>query len=139
MPHRSHRTRTAVARRDSSLSRTRKLTLSILGSAAAATLGLGTAFAHALPGHSYTTTPSRGTGSSATTGTAGTPAARTAGTPAGGGSTGTSSGPAASSTGAGHGGGSSSHQTGLTRPKHNPVAAPARGSTPAPVVSSGGS
>jgi hypothetical protein len=139
MPHRTHRTRIAVARRDSSLSRTRKLTLSILGSAAAATLGLGTAFAHALPGHSYTTTPSRGTGSSATTGTAGTATAGTAGTSSSSGGSSTSSSPAASSQGASHRDGGTSHQTGLTRPKHNPVAAPAQAQTQAPVVSSGGS
>lgn len=137
MPHRTHRTRIAVARRDSSLSRTRKLTLSILGSAAAATLGLGTAFAHALPGHSYTAAPSRGTGSSAATGTAGTTGS--AGSPSGSGSSGTSSSPAASSQGSSHRGGGTSHQTGLTRPKHNPVAAPAQAPTQAPVVSSGGS
>jgi hypothetical protein len=45
----------AAARRDSKLHRIRKLTLWITGGAAAASLGLGTAFAHALPGHSHTT------------------------------------------------------------------------------------
>jgi hypothetical protein len=45
----------AAARRDSKLHRIRKLTLWITGGAAAASLGLGAAFAHALPGHSHTT------------------------------------------------------------------------------------
>jgi hypothetical protein len=135
MPHRTDRTRIAVARRDSGLSRTRKLTLSILGSAAAATLGLGTAFAHALPGHTYTT-PSRGTGSSATTGSAGSRTAGT-GTRSSGGSTGTTPSPAASSQGASHRSSAASHHAGLSRPKQSPVAAPAQ--TQAPVVSSGGS
>ncbi len=41
----------AVRRRDERLSRTRKMSLWVAGGAAAASLGLGTAFAHALPGH----------------------------------------------------------------------------------------
>lgn len=41
----------AVRRRDERLSRTRRMSLWVAGGAAAASLGLGTAFAHALPGH----------------------------------------------------------------------------------------
>jgi hypothetical protein len=44
----------ASARRDDRLARIRKLTLWVGGAAAAASLGLGTAFAHALPGHAAT-------------------------------------------------------------------------------------
>lgn len=43
--------RSAVTRRDVRLAVIRRLTLWIAGGAAAATVGLGTAFAHALPGH----------------------------------------------------------------------------------------
>jgi hypothetical protein len=43
----------ALAERNRLLSRTRTLTLGIAGGAALASLALGTAFAHALPGHSY--------------------------------------------------------------------------------------
>jgi hypothetical protein len=66
MPHPAH---SAAARRDGKLLRIRKLTLWITGGAAAASLGLGTAFAHAVPGHSYTT-GSSGTGSTPSAGTA---------------------------------------------------------------------
>src|SRR5215469_8844799 len=45
----------ASSRRDDRLARIRKLTLWVGGAAAAASLGLGTAFAHALPGHAATT------------------------------------------------------------------------------------
>ncbi len=45
--------RRAAAHRDSKLRTIRRLSLWISGGAAAASLGLGTAFAHALPGHSY--------------------------------------------------------------------------------------
>ena len=41
----------AARRRDQRLTRARRLTLWAAGGAAAASLGLGTAFAHALPGH----------------------------------------------------------------------------------------
>src|SRR5580693_9520864 len=52
MPHLTH---TAAAHRDSKLLRIRKLSLWITGGAAAVSLGLGTAFAHALPGHTHST------------------------------------------------------------------------------------
>jgi hypothetical protein len=56
--------RSASRRRDSRLAQVRKLSLWITGGAAAVSLGLGTAFAHALPGHSSASTspatPSRG-------------------------------------------------------------------------------
>jgi hypothetical protein len=57
MPHLTHG---AAARRDSKLLRIRKLSLWITGGAAAVSLGLGTAFAHALPGHSHPATPPAG-------------------------------------------------------------------------------
>jgi hypothetical protein len=41
----------AARRRDDRLALARRLTLWVAGGAAAASLGLGTAFAHALPGH----------------------------------------------------------------------------------------
>jgi hypothetical protein len=44
--------RTAARRRDDRLTSIRKLTLWITGGAAVASLGLGTAFAQSLPGHS---------------------------------------------------------------------------------------
>jgi len=49
----------AVARRDSRLARTRRVSLLVAGGAAAASLGLGTAFAHAIPGHGPPATLSR--------------------------------------------------------------------------------
>jgi hypothetical protein len=60
----------AAARRDSRLLRIRKLTLWITGGAAAASLGLGTAFAHAVPGHSYTTASTATTGGTPSSGQA---------------------------------------------------------------------
>jgi hypothetical protein len=65
MPHPVHG---AAARRDRKLLRIRRLTLCITGGAAAASLGLGTAFAHALPGHSYTTGSTTTTGSTPSSG-----------------------------------------------------------------------
>ncbi|MGH3399202.1 MAG: hypothetical protein ACRDPO_31405, partial [Streptosporangiaceae bacterium] len=46
-------THTALAERNRRLSQTRTISLGIAGGAALATLGLGTAFAHAIPGHSH--------------------------------------------------------------------------------------
>jgi hypothetical protein len=125
MPHPAHG---AAARRDGKLLRIRRLTLWITGGAAAASLGLGTAFAHALPGHSYST------GSPASTGTAATgpgrPGHKSAVRPP-----------------ASHGRlpglhhrrapGSSPRHQGLAAPARPPAPAPAK--PPAPVVSSGGS
>lgn len=48
-----------VARRDDRLAYLRRLSLWIAGGAAAATLALGTAFAHALPGHARPAGPVR--------------------------------------------------------------------------------
>jgi hypothetical protein len=67
MPHPAHG---AAASRDSMLSRVRKLSLWITGGAAAASLGLGASFAHALPGHTRVTgaaSSQAGTGVRATT------------------------------------------------------------------------
>lgn len=106
----------ASRRRDERLARIRRLTLWITGGAAAASLGMGSAFAHALPGHAASASTSSGSTS--------TGAART-GTKATG-STGTA---AASSSQGGH-----HHRHRLAPPAQQPV------STPAPaVVSSGGS
>jgi len=52
----------AVRRRDERLSRTRRVSLWVAGGAAAASLGLGTAFAHALPGHRTTAAGARSSG-----------------------------------------------------------------------------
>jgi len=49
----------AARRRDQRLARMRRATLWVAGGAAAASLGLGTAFAHALPGHQATAAGSR--------------------------------------------------------------------------------
>jgi len=102
----------AVVQRDERLARIRKLSLWITGGAAAVSLGLGTAFAHALPGHTATT--------SATTGTA---------------HHGSASG---SSGGSGSGKAGRQHRHRLSRPAHKPAAAQPT-QTQAPVVSSGGS
>lgn len=56
----------ASRRRDDRLAMVRKLTLWITGGAAAASLGLGTAFAVAVPGHAAGTTGTSGTSSSST-------------------------------------------------------------------------
>jgi hypothetical protein len=105
----------ASARRDDRLARIRKLTLWIGGGAAAASLGLGTAFAHALPGHA----------ASSQAGSSGA----SAGAPDGGGSGGR---PAGGAEGSGkpvrH------HHDKLARPQQPP----AHTSAP-PVVTSGGS
>ena len=58
MPHLTHG---AAVRRDRQLLRIRKLSLWLAGGAAAVSLGLGTAFAHALPGHSHPAAPPAGT------------------------------------------------------------------------------
>jgi hypothetical protein len=59
MPHLTHHP--AAARRDSKLLRIRKLSLWITGGAAAVSVGLGTAFAHALPGHAHSAAPAGST------------------------------------------------------------------------------
>ena len=104
----------ASARRDGRLARIRKLTLWISGGAAAASLGLGTAFAHALPGHAA----SSQAGSSGAS--AGAPGGRSDGGPGGG--TGGSGKPVRH------------HHDKLARPQQPPV----HTSAP-PVVTSGGS
>jgi hypothetical protein len=109
----------ASARRDDGLARIRKLTLWIGGGAAAASLGLGTAFAHAIPGHAATSHAARSTG--ATTGAGSASGSRQAG--------GQSAAPSASPSAAKH----RHHQT-LTQPQQQPAPAQAP-----PVVTSGGS
>jgi hypothetical protein len=54
----------AVRRRDERLSRTRRVSLWVAGGAAAASLGLGAAFAHALPGHRTAAAGARPAGAS---------------------------------------------------------------------------
>jgi hypothetical protein len=51
----------ALRRRDHALARTRRLSLWVAGGAATASLGLGSAFAHALPGHRAPASAQRGT------------------------------------------------------------------------------
>jgi hypothetical protein len=104
----------AVALRDRQLGRIRKLSLLIGAAAAAASVGLGTAFAHTLPGHSHPASPGRPHAARPNAG---------AGNAAGG--------PDRSST--------RQHRSHGERPK---LAAPSRQpahSTAPPVVSSGGS
>jgi hypothetical protein len=102
----------ASRRRDDRLARIRKLTLWIGGRAAAASLGLGTAFAQALPGHS-----------------AGSPTSGT--TPAAG-----SSSPGSGASGAAGGAKHRHHRHALSAPAQQPAQAPPAAP---PVVSSGGS
>jgi hypothetical protein len=99
----------AARRRDERLAHIRKLTLWVTGGAAAASLGLGVAFASAVPGHAA--------GSSGTTG----PAKPT--------SSASTSHPASGSTS-----GAQSSQSQLTQPQQQP----AHSTAPA-VVTSGGS
>jgi hypothetical protein len=108
----------ASARRDDRLARIRKLTLWVGGSAAAASLGLGAVFAHALPGHSAT---------SATTSRAKAPAGADSAGASGGPSSGTSA-PAGARKPRHH------HHQALAQPQQQPAPTQA-----APVVSSGGS
>ncbi len=107
----------ASARRDDRLARIRKLTLWIGGGAAAASLGLGTAFAHALPGHAASS-QARSPGASA-----GAPGGGSGGTAGGTGGTGTGTGKPVRH-----------HHDKLARPQQPPV----HTSAP-PVVTSGGS
>jgi hypothetical protein len=74
----------AARRRDQRLAQARRLTLCVAGGAAAASLGLGTAFAHALPGHRASATAAQRAGAppqgTAPTGTQ--PTSQPASTPA---------------------------------------------------------
>lgn len=111
----------ASMRRDDRLARIRKLSLWITGGAAAASLGLGTAFAYELPGHTSTATSGAASGGATVRGSqrAGGSAHRGSRT----------SGPGKA--------GSRHHQHALAKPAQAPQQ-PA--GTPAPpVVSSGGS
>jgi hypothetical protein len=123
----------AARRRDERLARIRRLSLWITGGAAAASLGLGTAFAHALPGHAAATSSgaSAAGAARAAAGAAGAGArAGRSGKPAAGGSA-----PSAPATSASAGASAAHHaKHGLARPKQQPASTPAP-----PVVSSGGS
>jgi hypothetical protein len=129
----------ASRRRDERLVRIRKLSLWITGGAAAASLGMGTAFAHAIPGHTMTTG-----GSTPATGTSG-PTPATSSSAASGSTAGTSG--TTSHLGSSHSaGGHHRHRlappaSAPATPKATPKAAPkpAPAAPPAPVVSSGGS
>src|SRR5215469_2874988 len=117
----SARRHAASARRDDRLARIRKLTLWVGGAAAAASLGLGTAFAHALPGHAATTpttSPRKPAGGIHSSGTAGQAA------------TGPAASPSASTSPRHH----SRHGSALAQPQQQPAPTQAP-----PVVSSGGS
>jgi hypothetical protein len=105
----------ASRRRDERLALIRKLTLWITGGAAATSLGLGAAFAHAVPGRAASTAGTSGSGSA------------TSSAPAQPGS-GASTSPASDSAG------NSSPQTQFVQPQQQPTH-----STAPPVVTSGGS
>jgi hypothetical protein len=111
-------------RRDEGLARIRKISLWITGGAAFASLGLGTAFAHALPGHA-----------SAATSTGG---ATVSGSPRTGAGAAQSGGPAQSGARTSGKTGSRHHQHALAKPAQAPQQ-PASNPAPPPVVSSGGS
>jgi hypothetical protein len=114
----------ASMRRDEGLARIRKISLWITGGAAFASLGLGTAFAHALPGHA-----------SAATSTGG---ATVSGSPRTGAGAAQSGGPAQSGARTSGKTGSRHHQHALAKPAQAPQQ-PASNPAPPPVVSSGGS
>lgn len=103
----------ASRRRDERLAKVRKLTLWITGGAAVASVGLGTAFASAVPGHA-----------SGTTGTSSTSTPASSAAPSKSGSGGSS--PAAAQP--------SQQQTQLSQPAQQPTH-----TTAPPVVTSGGS
>jgi hypothetical protein len=138
----------ASRRRDARLGRIRKLSLWITGGAAAASLGMGTAFAHAIPGHTTTTggsVPASGTnGRAASTGGTATNGSATGGSTAGNTGAATQHGSAGNTDSPGQTGNArkTHHRHKLAPPASAPAAAP---STPAPaapappVVSSGGS
>jgi hypothetical protein len=111
-------------RRDEGLARIRKISLWITGGAAFASLGLGTAFAHALPGHA-----------SAATSTGG---ATVSGSPRTGAGAAQSGGPAQSGARTSGKTGSRRHQHAPAKPAQAPQQ-PASNPAPPPVVSSGGS
>jgi len=124
----------ASRRRDERLGRIRKLSLWITGGAAAASLGMGTAFAHAIPGHTATG------GSTPATGTSGPAPASSSSAASGstGGSSGTTTRQGSSRSAGGH------HRHRLAPPASAPATPkaapkPAPAAPPAPVVTSGGS
>ena len=112
----------ASARRDDGLARIRKLSLWITGGAAAASLGLGAAFAHELPGHARAAASSTRSGAV----TAGGSQRTGRGAQSGSGRSG------AANPGRRH------HQHALAKPAQAPQQ-PASNPAPPPVVSSGGS
>jgi hypothetical protein len=113
-PPRGSSPHAAARRRDQRLARIRRLTLWVTGGAAGASLGLGVAFAHALPGHAVSapaTTPAPAPSASAP------PASHHSGPP-----------------------GRARHSNRLTAPKQQPTAPKQQQATHSPpVVSSGGS
>jgi hypothetical protein len=121
----------ALAERTRRLGQTRTITLGIAGGAALASLGLGTAFAHALPGHSYHASYH--------------PAAAQ-GQPGGGQSGQSGPAPSASSSSPAHRAGPgrrprhghrSRHHHAIAPPTHAPAPAPSSSSAPPPVTSGG--
>jgi hypothetical protein len=129
----------ASRRRDERLGRIRKLTLWITGGAAAASLGMGTAFAQAIPGHTMTTG-----GSTPATGTSSPSPAASSGSAASGSTSGTGTTTQQGSSGRAR----RYHRHSLAPPAsapatpkatHTAASTPAPAAPPAPVVSSGGS
>ena len=115
----------ASTRRDEGLARIRKISLWITGGAAFASLGLGTAFAHALPGHASAATPTGG-------------GATVSGSPQTGAGLAKSDARAVSGARISGQAGSGHHQHALAKPAQAPQQ-PASNPAPPPVVSSGGS
>ncbi len=115
----------ASVRRDEGLARIRKISLWITGGAAFASLGLGTAFAHALPGHARSATSTSG-------------GATVSGSPRTGAGAAQSGAPAQSGARTSGKTGGRHHQHALAKPAQAPQQ-PASNPAPPPVVSSGGS
>ena len=111
----------ASLRRDQRLAQVRNLTLWIGGGAAAASLALGTVFAHSIPGHAASTSTSGSGGASG-------------GQPATGGTAHSGQTAPASQAHGRH-----RHHHRLAPPASAPASKPAPAPAPPPVVTSGGS
>ena len=118
----------ASRRRDDGLARVRRLSLWITGGAAAASLGLGAAFAHELPGHASAATNVATRGGATAAGSH-----RIAGGPSRPGTGNPGAGDAGTAKSGGH-----HHQHALAKPAQAPQQ-PASAPAPPQVVSSGGS
>jgi len=122
----------ALAERNRLLSQTRTITLGIAGGAAVASLGLGVAFAHAIPGHSYHSSAAQGQPAG---GQAAAPPSASSSAPARSSGAAHSSGAARGSR-SGHG---ARRHHAIAPPTHAPAPAPAPSTSAPPPVTSGGS